>query len=195
MQTVLESSYTQYEIKKSHFIAHIVPFDAFERINNTLRQEHPKANHVVWAYRTLNSFGQIVENSSDDGEPKGTSGPPVLNVMRGAELIECAILIVRYFGGIKLGTGGLVRAYSSAANEAITQAPLVIFERKELCVFKTDYPLVQRMEHYFSKEKISVEARRFEADGVVWDVPMTTKERESFEVFASVYERDGFTRL
>lgn len=131
MQTVLENSYAQYEIKKSNFIAHIVPYTEFSKLNHSLREEHPKANHVVWAYRMLNEFGQVVENSSDDGEPKGTSGPPVLNVMRGAELIECAILIVRYFGGVKLGTGGLVRAYSSAANEAITHAPIVIFETKK----------------------------------------------------------------
>lgn len=195
MQTVLENSYATYEVKKSNFIAHIVPFSEFSTLNHSLREEHPKANHVVWAYRTLNEFSQVVENSSDDGEPKGTSGPPVLNVMRGAELIECAILIVRYFGGVKLGTGGLVRAYSSAANEAIANAPLRAFEPKENLLFKTAYPLVQRVEHYFSKEGIQAQERSFEADGVLWDVPMTKAQCQHFKEFASLYEREGLNLL
>jgi len=69
-----------------------------------LRESHPKARHIVYAYRELNEFEQIVENSSDDGEPKGSSGVPVLNVLRGEDFINVAILVVRYFGGIKLGT-------------------------------------------------------------------------------------------
>jgi len=77
-----------------------------------LKIEHPKARHIVYAYRELNEFNQIIENSSDDGEPKGSSGVPVLNVLRGEEFINVAILVVRYFGGIKLGIGGLVRAYT-----------------------------------------------------------------------------------
>ena len=106
---------TQIEVKKSKFIATLAPFKDFESLNKALRD--PKAAHVVWAYRYLNEFGQIVENSSDDGEPKGSSGPACLDALRGANLIDTAVLVVRYFGGIKLGAGGLIRAYGTAANE------------------------------------------------------------------------------
>lgn len=76
-------------------------------MHERLKAEHPKAAHVVWALRERNGYGQIVENQSDDGEPKGTSGQPSLNALRGAQLVNAGALIVRYFGGIKLGTGGL----------------------------------------------------------------------------------------
>ena len=191
MQSVSEVFKGEYEIKKSNFLAYLIPFSEFEIYNKTLREENPKANHVVWAYRTLNEFGQIVENSSDDGEPKGTSGPPVLNVMRGADLIECAILIVRYFGGIKLGTGGLVRAYSQAANVVIDSSSLMLYESKEQVKFKTTYPFVQRMEYYFGKENIESKNREFEADGVVWSVDLTSKQKEELYAFTSTFEREG----
>lgn len=194
MQTVNEKNFAEYEIKKSKFIAYLVPYVHFQSMNQSLREEHSKANHVVWAYRTRNGYGQVVENSSDDGEPKGTSGPPVLNVMRGVDLIECAILVVRYFGGARLGTGGLVRAYGTAANEAIAQALLIPFESKTKIVFKTEYPLVQRVEHYFAKEGLESAERQFEADGVRWEVMMTEKEENAFKKFASLYEkREGLT--
>ena len=126
---------TQIEVKKSKFIATLAPFKDFESLNKTLRDEHPKAAHVVWAYRYLNEFGQIVENSSDDGEPKGSSAPALLRALRGAELVDTCALVVRYFGGIKLGIGGLMRAYGASVNEAIKSAKdmgvLEFFEKKE----------------------------------------------------------------
>jgi putative IMPACT (imprinted ancient) family translation regulator len=100
---------------------------------------------------------------------------------------------VRYFGGTKLGTGGLVRAYGAAANEAIAQALLVPFESKTKLVFKTEYSLVQRVEHYFAKQGLESGERQFEADGVRWEVMMTQKEEGAFKEFASLYEREGLS--
>ena len=113
-----EFSYT-IEEKKSKFISYLFPYSNFDEVMKRLREEHPKAVHFVYAYRYLNEFEQIVENSSDDGEPKGTSGKPTLAVLSGADIVNSAVVIVRYFGGTKLGTGGLVRAYSNSANEVI----------------------------------------------------------------------------
>ena len=86
---------------------------------NSLRKSHPKAVHFVYAYRAINSLGQIMERSSDDGEPKGSSGMPCLSVLRGWDMVDFGIIIVRYFGGIKLGVGGLVKAYNKATLEAL----------------------------------------------------------------------------
>ncbi|EMG30721.1 YigZ family protein, partial [Campylobacter showae] len=109
MQTVLRVVSTKTEAKKSTFLCFLCPICEFKALHERLKAEHPKAAHVVWALRERNGYGQIVENQSDDGEPKGTSGQPSLNALRGAQLINAGALIVRYFGGIKLGTGGLVR--------------------------------------------------------------------------------------
>ena len=86
------------EEKKSKFLAFLVPYKDFDKTMQRLRQEHPKAVHFVYAYRYLNEFEQIVENSSDDGEPRGTSGKPTLAVLSGAGIINSAAIIVRYFG-------------------------------------------------------------------------------------------------
>jgi uncharacterized YigZ family protein len=181
------------EIKKSTFIAFLVPIKKFDSLHVSLKAKHTKANHIVWAKRYLNEFEQIVENCSDDGEPKGTSGPPILNVMRGNELIECGILIVRYFGGTKLGTGGLVRAYGGGAKGVISEGTLSHYVKKEPFSFSTIYSLVPRFEHFLDKEGLEVDSRSYEADVIVWKMSLSAQERSLFLEFASMFERDGFT--
>ena len=159
---------TQIEVKKSKFIATLAPFRDFESLNKALRDEHPKAAHVVWAYRYLNEFGQIVENSSDDGEPKGSSAPALLAALRGAELIDTCALVVRYFGGIKLGIGGLVRAYGTSVNEAIKSAKdmgvLEFFEKKENLKVFVPFALISRCEHFAKTQNINF-SQEFSAMG------------------------------
>jgi len=195
MQTILEIFSAAFEEKKSTFLAYLCPISTFESLHVTLKNEHPKAAHIVWAKRFFNEYRQIVENNSDDGEPKGTSGPPVLNVMRGSELVEVGILIVRYFGGIKLGTGGLVRAYGSSAKEVIAAATLVPFVFKEILTCKTDYPLVPRFEHYTTHHGLHVKNRVFENDGVVWELEVSETQKKEFLGFACGFEREGFRAL
>ena len=159
---------TQIEVKKSKFIATLAPFKDFESLNKALRDEHPKAAHVVWAYRYLNEFGQIVENSSDDGEPKGSSAPALLAALRGAELVDTCALVVRYFGGIKLGIGGLVRAYGASTNEAIKSAKdmgvLEFFEKKESLKVFVPFALISRCEHFAKTQNINF-SQEFSAAG------------------------------
>jgi uncharacterized YigZ family protein len=195
MQTIEQMYTSEVEEKKSTFLAYLCPMSDFESLHVKLKNDHPKAAHIVWAKRFYNEFRQVVENNSDDGEPRGTSGPPVLNVMRGVELIEAGLLIVRYFGGIKLGTGGLVRAYGSSAKEVIAHAKLIPFLFKEILTCKTDYPLVPRFEHYTATQNITIVKREFESDGVVWVLEVSEEEKEQFLLFAHLFERDGFKRL
>lgn len=121
-----------HEVKQSKFIASLIPYIQYKSTLKKLKSEHPKARHFVTAYRYLNEFNQIVEHSSDDGEPKGTSGKPSLMVLQGHEMINSAVIIVRYFGGTKLGTGGLVRAYSDAVNLVLNEANLIEY-KNEIC--------------------------------------------------------------
>ena len=195
MQTIIQTYTAKVEEKKSTFLAYLCPMSDFEALHEKLKHEHPKAAHIVWAKRFYNEYRQVVENNSDDGEPKGTSGPPVLNVMRGVELIEAGLLIVRYFGGIKLGTGGLVRAYGSSAKEVIAASSMTPFVFKERLLFSTIYPLVPRFEHFTSTQNVTVVKRAFESDGVVWELEVSEVEKEDFLLFAHHFERDGFKRL
>ncbi len=107
------------EIKKSKFIGQL--FDVFsqEEISNILQElkkEHKKATHICYAYRISHPFS---EKAFDDGEPSGTAGKPILNVLQKQDKQNCLLVVIRYFGGIKLGAGGLVRAYSKTASETV----------------------------------------------------------------------------
>lgn len=195
MQTLHDTSFASFEEKKSTFLAYLCPIKEFDMLHQQLKTEHPKAAHIVWAKRCLNEYRQIVENNSDDGEPKGTSGPPVLNVMRGFELVDVGILIVRYFGGIKLGTGGLVRAYGSSAKEVIAQANIIPFVFKETVRFSTLYALIPRFEHYMMTQGLSGFQREFGIEGALWHLEMSEAEKSAFIAFAQPFEREGFELL
>ena len=159
----VDKHYTQtLEIKQSKFIAHLVPFSLYEDTLQELRQSHPKARHFVTAYRYLNAFKQIVEHSSDDGEPKGTSGKPTLMVIQGSTLINSAIIIVRYFGGTKLGTGGLVRAYSDAANQVIESAVIQEYKEETMKVISFEYTHLRKVEYECEKNGIAITKKKFD---------------------------------
>lgn len=116
------------EVARSKFIATVYNVDSVETARNVLtahRESMPDASHHVYAFRI--GFGSsVIEGLSDDGEPSGTSGPPVMNVLRGSDLGDTLIVVTRYFGGTLLGTGGLVRAYSEAAALAIKACPTTL---------------------------------------------------------------------
>nr|WP_233836152.1 YigZ family protein [Paraburkholderia sp. ZP32-5] len=113
----------ELEIRKSRFIAHAIPVadrDAAMAELQHLREQHPSATHVCWA---LLAGGQ--SGMSDDGEPSGTAGRPILEVLRHHDLDGVLAAVVRYYGGVKLGAGGLVRAYTDAIASALLDAPRV----------------------------------------------------------------------
>lgn len=195
MQTINDIFIAKQEIKKSTFISYLCPFDKFEILHEKLKTEHPKAVHIVWAYRHLNKYFQIVENQSDDGEPKGTSGAPSLNALRGSQLINCAVFIVRYFGGIKLGTGGLVRAYSSSVNLAINSANLNPFEIKDECIFFAPFSLMRKFEHFFEKENLQDINKNFSESGCIVECKLTKNEFASLHEFSINLEIEEFSFL
>jgi len=152
------------EIKKSKFITHICPYSEFKSMMNRLKSEHPKGRHFVYAYRYLNEFDQIVENSSDDGEPKGTSGKPTLNVVAGNNLINTAVIIVRYFGGIRLGTGGLVKAYSDAVNLVLQDANVLKYVKLTQKSLTISYSQLSQVEYIISSFEINIKDKLFQND-------------------------------
>jgi len=170
MKEILEPAEALHETNRSKFIAHLVPAAAFKSVRNNLKADHPKASHIAWGIRYLNEQGQIVEDFSDDGEPKGCAGMPILQVMRGNGLIDCAILVVRYFGGIKLGTGGMARAYGEAAKKAVAAAMLRDYEKRRVLRFKTPYDQTRRWEYELSRAKELSAQKGYDESGVTWRV-------------------------
>ena len=122
-KTVLKRARIEYVVERSRFIATVLPCESREEVDsffNEIRQEFKDATHNVPAFVLGNKME--LKWASDDGEPQGTSGPPILKVLEGKGLTNLALVVTRYFGGIKLGTGGLVRAYSQSAEEVIREA-------------------------------------------------------------------------
>ena len=178
----LETAFTfTTEVNRSKFITHLVPISDYEGLQDQLKQAHPKANHVVYALRYLNEFDQVVENSSDDGEPKGCAGVPALNVLRGEELINCAVLIVRYFGGIKLGTGGMARAYAQAVKDVLTVAEFQEYKKQVTYSCKTSYSDVDRTLYKLKQLDIVNYERDFGVDGVKWVISGSEEKIERFK--------------
>lgn len=125
-KTIKEVSKAIYTEKRSKFIAYAIPVLSFEDIKNEidkLKKEYYDARHICWAY-TLGA-DRLEFRSNDDGEPSGTAGKPILGQINSHELTNILVAVVRYFGGIKLGTSGLIVAYREAAADAIREACIV----------------------------------------------------------------------
>ncbi len=134
-------------IKKSRFIGHVFPaFSEEEALGQieSVRNQHRDATHNVFAYSV--GIGNFAERASDDGEPRGTAGYPVLDVIKKRGLSNVACVDTRYFGGTKLGAGGLVRAYSNAASMALDRAGLAVYMYHECLTAVVDYDQFGRVQ-------------------------------------------------
>ena len=123
MKSVINKEIYESTIKNSKFIGIIIPIESIRDVKDNLiklKNEYKNATHYCYAYKLLNDKG-----FSDDGEPNKTAGIPILNVIEGNDLINVLVVVIRYFGGIKLGPGGLIRAYSNTCKEGINKSTLV----------------------------------------------------------------------
>ena len=163
--------------KHSRFIAHARPVSSEEQAKDFIagmRSLYPDATHNVFAY-TLRS-GLL--RWSDDGEPGGTSGQPTLNALRSAGVQDACCVVTRYFGGILLGSGGLVRAYGNAARLAVQAAGTVRMVPFTRCVFSCSYPLYDRLCRLLRDTGAQVENSSFGAQvEVIYTVPQGLAER------------------
>ena len=127
------------KIKGSRFLVTVSPIsteDQFKDILSGLQKAHPNANHHCWAWRLTADR----ERSSDDGEPSGSAGKPILQRLKRAEIINSMIVVTRYFGGTKLGVGGLIRAYGGSAGEVITKVDVETLVEKDAWTIGMNYP-------------------------------------------------------
>lgn len=136
--TLLKSGTATLIEKKSEFIGYACPVmsedEAIEFVKS-IKKKHADARHNVYAYM----IGQNIARYSDDGEPQGTAGIPVLDVIRKSGFTDAVIVVTRYFGGVLLGAGGLVRAYSAAAKMAVDNAEIVTYNSYTVFDLKVNY--------------------------------------------------------
>ena len=157
---------TTITVVNSRFITTIAPVasvDAAKSLLAQIRDEMPDASHYVYAFRV--GYGNsVVEGMSDDGEPSGTAGPPTLAVLRGADIGDSIVVTTRYFGGTKLGTGGLVRAYSDAARTALESLPTELKIAKQILGIEVPYSLFEQVERLVNAYDGATQDKTFEAN-------------------------------
>lgn len=155
------------EVKRSRFItyiAHTPDKESSDRFIESIQKLHPKANHNCWARIAGLRENLSCRQSNDDGEPKGTAGKPMLNVLEHSDLCEITAVVTRYFGGIKLGVGGLVRAYSQAVQEAIQVLPTTEYIPKIAFSVQLPFDLISDVEHHISTSGVSITEREWQAE-------------------------------
>ena len=170
LRTLSHEVIAQTEVKGSRFIGCVIPMCDGERRLRELAVEHRKASHICTATRQVANDNSIVERARDDGEPGGTAGRPILAVLAGADVVEAGIAVVRYFGGTKLGTGGLARAYGGAAAEALALTKLVAWHRiasRKLYAGFADASILERL---ITTMPLEVTDRTHTEDGTVLTV-------------------------
>ncbi|WP_206675280.1 YigZ family protein [Mariprofundus sp. NF] len=149
----------EQEIKRSRFIADIAhaeaKADALAFIE-LIKQREPEARHHCWAYIAGHPVQSINRACSDDGEPQGTAGKPMLNVLQHKNIGEIVVVVSRYFGGIKLGAGGLVRAYSSAVQQAVEALPLKLHTTTLPAIIHLPFALESQIRHLLDGLQIDI---------------------------------------
>lgn len=145
-KTIYDEAETELEINKSKFITNIRPVNGYEEAQEFISEikiRYKDATHNVPAL--VCGEKQNIQWASDDGEPSGTSGPPILKMMVSLGLTNSVIVVTRYFGGKLLGTGGLVRAYSESARKAIDTAGIGVVKEKIIHTYIIDYPMLGKI--------------------------------------------------
>ncbi|MBE5818316.1 MAG: YigZ family protein [Clostridiales bacterium] len=177
--TVGEECTYEFEEKKSIFIASVFVVTSKEQAQarvDELKQKYYDATHNCYAYVLRDG---AYRKFSDDGEPSGTAGMPILNVIERLSLCNTLVVVTRYFGGIKLGAGGLVRAYSTAAAEVLTKAGKSIYVKGSRGTIDVDYDDLGLVERYLNSSGVTVDAKTF-GNGVTISVT-TNKPWEEIE--------------
>ncbi|MGL4949739.1 MAG: IMPACT family protein [Anaeroplasmataceae bacterium] len=142
MFTIEKDNVSKTIINKSEFITHIYKVNSIKQINEyieTIKADHRQANHNCFAYSIMVG-DQIQKKCSDDGEPSRTAGAPILDVIEKNNLINVLIIVTRYFGGVMLGAGGLVRAYSTSASNCLKEIKFYNYIKVRCFKSKLSYP-------------------------------------------------------
>ena len=180
-KTVYEGGQGEIVEKKSRFIATVRPVQTEEEaliFIEEMRKKYWDATHNCFAY-VIGERREIMR-CSDDGEPGGTAGKPMLDVLLGEELYNTAVVVTRYFGGTLLGTGGLVRAYSKAAQEGISASRGIEKNHGVLIEIGTDYNGVGKLQYLFAQREIPILDSQY-TETVKLQILVPAKDREQIK--------------
>lgn len=183
-KTILEKNTTAEIIeKKSRFIANLFYVETPQEAENKIKQIKKKyydAKHNCFAYITLNE-NEIQKKCSDDGEPSGTAGAPMLEILEKQSIYNVVVIVTRYFGGILLGTGGLVRAYSDSLKEAIKKSTLVEQEPGYEAEIKLTYADFEKFKYYCNKNNINIINSEY-SDFIICKIEVNDAEKNRLEI-------------
>ena len=156
--TIEKQATSELIVKKSKFIANIFYVSTIEEAEDILEQIRKKyhdARHNCYAYRVLSGENEI-DRSSDDGEPSGTAGAPMLNILKKENLCDILVIVTRYFGGILLGTGGLVRAYSQSMQDVIEKSNIILKKEGYVAIIEVEYKELEKLRYFCKKKEIKI---------------------------------------
>ena len=179
LKTIKENVEAEITEKKSKFIANIMYVQSVEEAENYLNQimkKHYDAKHHCYAYSIMTNEG-IVNRASDDGEPSGTAGAPILNIINKNELINVLVVVTRYFGGILLGTGGLVKAYSESTLKALEISEFVAQERGCEASLEINYNDFEKFKFYCKKNQINIINTKYD-EKILCNIELSNEEIE-----------------
>ena len=180
-RTLLQTASDEYLIQKSRFIGHAAPVKTQEEALAFLadiRQKRRDALHNCFAYIIGQNAG--IMRYSDDGEPGGTAGMPIIEVMKARAVVDAVVVVTRYFGGVLLGAGGLVRAYSHTCALALDAARVCEMHPTERWLFEVAYPLWDRVKHLLKSQSVRVESTEFAA-GITFGLLVKAAGRAALE--------------
>lgn len=171
------------EIKKSRFITYLQHTEGIEQAKafwREIKEQHPNARHHCWAAVAGTPFDSQSLGFSDDGEPAGTAGKPMLNALQGSQIGEISAVVVRYYGGILLGTGGLVRAYGNGVQQALKLLATQLKVERERVLLTSDYDQINLIQHLCEQQDVLIESQDFQ-EKVHFQLALRPDERASFE--------------
>ena len=161
-KTLMKSGCDEFIVNKSRFIGYGAPAETEEEALAFLaeiRKKHADATHNCYAYIIGRNMG--VMRYSDDGEPGGTAGMPIIEVMKNRGVVNACVVVTRYFGGVLLGAGGLVRAYTQGAVTAIDACGIGVMHPTARYMMDVPYPMISRVEYFLKSAPVIVEDKDF----------------------------------
>ena len=177
-----------YKIKNSKFFSFGYPVTSVEEIKEHLKQikkVHYQARHWCYAWRL--GTAPVQYRANDDGEPSNTAGQPILGQLQSFEVTNTLVIVVRYFGGVKLGVGGLISAYRNSALQCLESSKIVTKLITDIIELHFEYPLMNEVMRKVKQHNITITNQKFESNCIIWLETVKSKTIETKAIFNAIY--------